>query len=253
MKSRIPIALQLYTVRDEAEKDFLGVLKRVAAMGYAGVELAGQGKLSAQELKKVLDDLGLRVAGSHVGLEECERDLQKVVDYNLAIGNPYVVVSALPSGLRRSRAGFEAGAGRLNAVGASLKAHGLTLGYHNHNFEFQRHGNRYGLDIIYDGTDPDLVVGEVDVFWVVYAGADPAAWLQQHPGRCPLVHIKDMAPGDERTFAEIGEGIIDFKPIFAAAQANGARWYIVEQDTCRRPSLESAELSLRHLREWGMA
>lgn len=250
---RIPVALQLYTVREEAAKDWLGTLRRVAAMGYPAVELAGTGGLSAQDLRKALDDLGLRCSGSHIGLGELEGDLQGVLDYNLAIGNRYVVVPALPGNLRRSEAAYRDAARRLNAIGAACRERGLTLAYHNHNFEFQRFGGRLALDILYDETDPALVKGELDVFWVVHAGADPVAWLRDHPGRCPLVHLKDMAPGPERTFAEVGEGIIDFQPIFAAAKATGAEWYVVEQDTCRRPSLESAELSLRHLQEWGIA
>ncbi len=252
-EKRIPVALQLYTVRDQTAKDFVGTLKRVAEMGYAGVEFAGTGGLAAAELKKLLDDLGLRVAGSHVALGEYERDLQAVIDYNLAIGNRYLVVPFLPEDLRQDEAAWVAIAGRMNEIGAACREQGLTLAYHNHAFEFQRFGGRYALEILYDETDPALVKGEPDVYWFVRGGADPVAWLKERPGRCPLVHLKDMAPGAEQTFAEVGEGVIDFAPIFAAAQAGGAEWYIVEQDICKRPSLESAALSLRHLREWGIA
>lgn len=249
----IPVALQLYTVRDQTAKDPIGTLRRVAAMGYAGVELAGTGGLPAEELKRALDDLGLRCAGSHIGLHEFDRDLQGVLDYNVALGNRYLVVPAIGPDMRRSEADYQKLARHLNEIGAACRERGLTLGYHNHNFEFERFGDRYALDIIYDETDPALVKGEPDVFWMVYAGADPVAWLRDHPGRCPLVHLKDMAPGPEKTFAEVGEGIIDFTPILAAARETGAEWFIVEQDICQRPSLESAEVSLRHLREWGIA
>jgi len=251
--ARIPVALQLYTVRDEAAKDFLGTLARVAAMGYAGVELAGMGGLSAAELRGALDRLGLRCAGSHVGLERLRSDLAAVLDENEALGNHYVVVPALPEAMRGREESYRALTGELNAMGAACRERGMALAYHNHAFEFQRFGERYALDILYDGTDPALVKGEPDVYWMVYAGADPAAWLRRHPGRCPLLHLKDMAPGAERAFAEVGEGTIDFQPIFAASPAAGVEWYIVEQDRCARPSLESAALSLRHLKEWGVA
>lgn len=251
--NKIPVALQLYTVRDETAKDFLGTLRQVARIGYAGVELAGTGGLSAPDLKKALDDLGLRCAGSHIGLQAFDSDLGAVIDYNLAIGNPYVVVPALPQELRESEANYKAVAGRLNAIGRACHERGLTLCYHNHAFEFVRFGNRYALDIIYDETDPALVKGEPDVYWIVYAGADPVAWLKNHPGRCPLVHLKDMTPGPQRTFAEVGEGTIDFGPIFAACSPQTTAWYIVEQDRCAGPSLRSAEISLRHLQEWGIA
>lgn len=252
-ETRIPVALQLYTVRDETAKDFMGTLGKVAAMGYAGVELAGTGGLSAAELNAALDDLGLRCAGSHIGLERLQNDLPAELDYNQALGNPYVVVPALPEAMRGQEATYVALTGQLNAIGAACRARGMGLAYHNHAFEFQRFGGRCALDIIYDDTDPALVKGEPDVYWMVHAGADPAAWLRNHAGRCPLVHLKDMAAGAERTFAEVGEGIIDFQPIFAASRGAGAQWYIVEQDRCGRPSLESAALSLRHLQEWGVA
>ena len=253
-QTRIPVALQLYTVRDEAAKDFVGTLRRVAAMGYAGVELAGTtGGLSAKELKKVLDDLGLRCAGGHVGLDVLERDVSAIVDDYLTLGSRYVTVPWTPEEMRASEAACKALARRLSAVGAAYRERGLTVSYHNHAAEFQRFGNRYALEIIYDESDPTAVKGQPDVYWIVYAGADPVAWLRNHPGRCPLVHLKDMAPGPQRTFAEIGEGIIDFQPIFAACQVAGTEWYIVEQDICARPTLESAALSLRHLKEWGIA
>ena len=250
-ETQIPVALQLYTVRDQAARDFLGTLRQVATIGYAGVELAGTGGLSARGLRNALDDLGLRCVGSHIGLAQLE-DLSAVVDDNLALGNPYVVIPAIPESMRASEASYVALAGRLNEIGTALREHGLTLAYHNHSFEFRRFGDRYALDIIYDETDPDLVKGQPDVYWFAYAGADPVAWLRGHPGRCPLIHLKDMAPSPERTFAEVGEGIIDFRPIFAASRVAGAEWYIVEQDVCARPSMESARISLQHLREWGI-
>jgi sugar phosphate isomerase/epimerase len=252
-ETHIPVALQLYTVRDEAAKDFLGTLARVAAMGYAGVELAGMGGLSARRLREALDRLGLRCAGSHIGLERLRSELPAVLDENEALGNRYIVVPALPEAMRSREASYAAVTGELNAIGAACRERGMVLAYHNHAFEFQRFGGRYALEILYDGTDPALVKGEPDVYWMVYAGADPAAWLRNHPGRCPLVHLKDMAPGAERTFAEVGEGTIDFRPIFAAGATAGVEWYIVEQDRCARPALESAALSLRHLKEWGIA
>lgn len=252
-KPGIPVALQLYTVRDETARDMVGTLRRVAAIGYAGVELAGLGGLKPQELKKVLADLGLRCAGSHIALSALEGDLDAVIDENLALGNRYIVVPALPGELRNDEQGFIDAARRLNAIGAACQKRGLRLAYHNHAFEFQRFGGRYALDILHDETDPALVQFEPDLYWMVYAGVDPLAWLRERPGRYPLVHLKDLAPGAERTFAEVGEGTIDFQPLFAFFRAQGSEWYIVEQDRCARPSLESAEISLRHLREWGVA
>ena len=252
-KGRIPVALQLYTVRDDAAKDFIGTLKRVAAMGYAGVELAGTGGLSAHEMKTVLGDLGLRCVGSHIRLPLLENELPAQLDYYATLGNSYIILPMAPREFYGSEESLMNLGARLNKIAAACRARGLAFAYHNHDIEFRRIGERYILDIIMDSTDPALVKSELDVYWATYAGADPAAWMQKHPGRCPLVHLKDMAPGPERTFAEVGEGVIDFKPIFALCEAQGTEWYVVEQDHCARPALESAALSLRHLREWAIA
>lgn len=252
-KGRIPVALQLYTVRDDAAKDFIGTLKKVAAMDYAGVELAGTGGLSARELKTVLTDLGLRCVGSHIGLPLLENELPAQLDYYATLGNPYIILPMAPREFYSSEESLINLGVRLNKIAAACRARGLAFAYHNHDIEFRRSGERYILDIIMDSTDPALVKSELDVYWATYAGADPVAWMQKHPGRCPLVHLKDMAPGPERTFAEVGEGVIDFKPIFALCEAQGTEWYVVEQDHCARPALESAALSLRHLREWEIA
>lgn len=253
-KARIPVALQLYTVREEAARDFVGTLRQVAAMGYAGVQIAGNtGGLSARELQKVLGDLGLRCAGAHVGLAQLENELPSLLDYYATLSCPYLVLAALPREFYEGQTDWAALGARLNRIGAACRQHGLGFAYHNHDMEFRRLGDRYLLDIILDNTDPALVKSELDTYWAVYAGADPAAWMAQHPGCCALLHLKDMAPDPKRAFAEVGEGIIDFKPIFTRFEAQGGEWYIVEQDVCARPPLESAAISLRHLREWGIA
>ena len=249
----IPVALQLYTVRDQLAIDFKGTVRKVAQMGYAGVELAGTGGLDVSEMRDLLSETGLQPAGSHVGLDVFESDLDGTISYNLAIGNPYVGVPAL-SGELRNPAGFHDAARRMNAIAKEVTAAGLTFYYHNHAFEFEVIDGVRGIDILYGETDPELVKLEIDVYWVAFAGEDPATLIRAHPGRFPLIHLKDMVGrGEDRTFAEIGEGTLDFGPIFAAGEEGGAAWYIVEQDTCQRPSLESARISIDNLRKWGKA
>ena len=249
----IPVALQLYTVRDELATDLSGTVRQVADMGYAGVELAGTGGLTATQLRDLLAETGLRPAGSHVGLPVFEESLDQVIADSLTIGIKYVGVPALSQDLRVPK-GFRSVARRLNKIGAELKEAGLVLYYHNHAFEFKVIDGVRGIDILYGETDPDLVKLEIDVYWVQYAGEDPAAWIRAYAGRFPLIHLKDMVGvGDGRTFAEVGEGVIDFAPIFEASEAQGADWYIVEQDRCARPSLESARISLENLAKWGKA
>ncbi len=245
--SKIPVGLQMYTVRDLCEKDFIGALRGVADIGYAGIELAGTYGLSAPELRDVLDELGLKCVGNHSG----ERDLDKLVEFNQTIGCEYVGGPALPpGGFPKDEASCLAAAKHMNEVGAAYKARGLHLYYHNHAHEFEQINGVYILDIFYENTDADLVYTEIDVYWVQYANVDPAAYLRKYPGRCPLVHIKDM--GEEREFAEIGEGSLDWDDIFAACEEVNAGWYIVEQDRCNRPSMDSARLSFQNLKARGM-
>lgn len=249
----IPVGLQMYTLRDLAAQDFVGTFKKVAALGYAGVELAGTGGMTAPELKALLDDLGLKVAGNHVGIEALEADLSAVIDFNLAIGNPNVVIPYLGEDRRKDGTGWKTMAAACNSFGQKLADAGLTLAYHNHSFEFQKFDGVYGLDLLYGNSDPAFLKAEVDTFWVQHGGEDPAAYINKLAGRVAIIHLKDMAPGEERTFAEVGEGILDFPAIAEASKAAGASWYIVEQDVCQRPPLESVEISLNNLRKMGLA
>ena len=246
----IPVALQLYTVRDLTAVDFPGTVRQVAEIGYAGVEFAGMGGMEAAALRDLLDETGLAPAGAHIALATLESDLDRVIADNLTLGNRYIGVPHLSDGLKNPQ-GFRHVAARMNAIGSFLADAGLTLYYHNHAFEFDVVDGERGIDILYQETDPELVVMEIDVYWVHYAGEDPAAMIRAHAGRFPLIHLKDMVgAGAERTYAEVGEGVIDFAPIRAASEAQGAEWYIVEQDACARPSLESVRISLDNIRSW---
>jgi sugar phosphate isomerase/epimerase len=244
------VALQVYTVRQELEKDFAGTLKAIAAMGYPAVQMAwfAAAEPETADIKTLLADLGLRVAGCHVTLEALEERLDWEVDRCLQLGTPDVIVPWLRPD---RRSGYRGLADQLNQMGARCRELGARLSYHNHEFEFERIDGASALDVLMDNTDPALVKLEPDVYWVKYGGEDPVALLQKYAGRCPLVHLKDMTAGPTPTYAEIGEGIIDFAPIFATAEAGGVEWYVAEQDWTARPPLESAALSLKHLREWG--
>lgn len=251
--TRLPIAVQLYTLRDQTEKDFVGTVRKVAEMGYAGVEFAGYGGLSGSELKKLLDDCGLRAAGTHAGLDKLRNNLAGEIEFAQTVGYKHIGVPWTPPELRSTADACKRFAEWMNETGAMVSAAGLTLVYHNHDFEFQTVEGVRVLDLFMQHTDPALVQMELDCFWAVKAGVDPAEYIRKYPGRVPLLHIKDMTPAPDSTFAEVGEGVIDWKPVFAAAATGGAQWYIVEQDRCQRPSLESVQISIQNLRKWGMA
>lgn len=251
--SRIPVALQMYTVRDDAARDFTGTLRRVAEMGYAGVELAGTGGLSAIDLKRQLSELGLRVAGSHVALAQLQGDIEPALDYYGKLGAKFIACPWLPED-RRSADGYKRLAESLNVAGARARDRGLQLCYHNHNFEFDEYSGKTGFDILFDAANPDLLKIELDTYWAEFACHSSADLIRRYAGRVPLVHLKDMTGTDTPTFAEVGEGRMDFEAIFQACEeSGGVAWYIVEQDKCERPPLESARISLENLRKWGRA
>jgi sugar phosphate isomerase/epimerase len=250
---KLPIALQLYTVREDAARDFAGTLDKVAEIGYAGVELAGYNGLSVRDLKARLDDLHLFVAGSHIGIERLESDLAQVVDENLTLGNRYIVVPYLSDDRRQGAEGYKKTAELLNGFGESLQSYGLTLAYHNHDFEFRplEDGSR-GEDILLENTDPGLVKAEVDTYWVLKAGADPVAFVRQHAGRVPLLHLKDRDKTDG-SFAPIGTGDLPLDALIAAGGEIGTEYLIVEQDSCKQPPLEAVKLSYENLKAKGYA
>lgn len=229
------------------EKDFVGTVKQVADMGYAGVELAGTYGRSAEEVKKILDEYKLPCVGSHTG----DRAINDAVAFHKALACKYVGWPVFPGGLPKTEEEVKKAIKHLDERGAEYKKHGLTLYYHNHSGEFQTINGKAILDWFYENTDPHLVKAQYDVCWIYNAGVDPAAYMKKYPKRCPLLHLKDIDANKKLT--EVGSGVVNFKSIFAASEAAGVEWYIVEQDSWSRPSIESARISLENLKKWGIA
>lgn len=252
-QAKKPVALQMYSVRAEAARDYLGTLKAVAGIGYKAVELAGYGDMTALHLREELDNLGVSAVSSHVELSVLRDRLDPAIDDSLMLGCSYLVCSSLPAQERGDADQYRRFAAELNAFGARCSERGLGFGYHNHDFEFEQFDGKYVLEILREGTDARNVKFELDVYWAYHAGVDPATFLGQLGHRCGLLHLKDMTKDAERTFAEVGEGQIDFAPIFKAADQAGVDFYVVEQDRCRRPALESVAISFKNLAAWGIA
>lgn len=250
---KVPVALQLYTVRQDVEKDLPGTLRKVAELGYTGVEFAGYGQRKASELKSLLADLNLRPAGGHVPIDRLEKDLDAIVQFSLELQNRYIVCPWIPSDRRKDKSDWLTIAELFNSIGEKCTRSGLTFCYHNHSFEFQKFGDECALDLLFGATDANFVKFEPDTYWIKHGGLDPAEYIKRYAGRCPLIHLKDMADDEKRSFAEIGRGILDWDTIFEAAEAAGAEWYIVEQDTCPGPPIESARSSFENLTKWGKA
>lgn len=263
----IPVAVQLYSVRDKTANDFLGTLKKVAEIGYSGVEFAGFGNVKAEELKAELDKLGLKAVSSHVAIEMLEKDLDSIIQYHKTIGCSYIVCPFSAPDRRNTKEKCVEFAKKLDEIGAKLKEHGITFGYHNHNFEFEKFDDEYILDIFFANSSPENVIVELDTFWVTAAGVDPVAYIKKYGKRCRLVHLKDMAPNaheifeqfkkgekpSNSPFAEVGYGTMDIKAIIQASEEVGADWFIVEQDMSNRDTLESITMSYNYLKSIGKA
>ncbi len=254
MPEKRPICLQLYTVRDETARDFAETIAHVAKIGYAGVELAGYGSAqTALAAKQILDDNNLFACGAHVPLEAMEKDLGKVVEEAQILGYEYVSVPYLGENRRQGLGAYQDLGQELNTIGQTLKDAGIQLCYHNHDFEFDTFGgDTFAFDALFASANPDLLMVEMDTFWVKKAGQDPAAYVRKYKNRIPLVHLKDMTP--EGQFAEVGEGTVDYNALLAACEASGVRFYIVEQDkTFNHAPLESIQISFDNLKKMGVA
>lgn len=240
------IALQLYTVRELTAQDMVGTLRRLAEIGYRAVQPAGYGNSSPEEIRRVLDECGMRAISAHVDLQRWE-DPEAVFEELETLGCSHAVVPFLPE-RRRSQAQVQKLIEQFNRWGEQCREHGLRFSYHNHAFEFAPLGDTTIWEMLVAGTDPTLVGLELDVYWAQYAGRAPVEIIGQIAGRMPLLHLKDMANTPDRADAPVGTGVINFDAILPAAARAGAEWYIVEQDTSTSP-LEDVQTSLRYLQE----
>lgn len=269
------IGLQVYSIRDEAAKDFAGSMKRVKEMGYDGVELAGTYGLSAEEIKNVLDEVGLELVSAHIPLYDMEKDPDGVFSFYRDIGCRFAAVPWLGEERRPGTPLFEETVASIRNVGAKAREYGIQLMYHNHDFEFVKVNGEYALDILYSAIEPEYLQTEIDTCWVSVAGVDPAAYIRQYTGRAPIVHLKDfymekdadkdgmyeLIGVDKKANARatfelrcVGHGMQSFPGIIEAAKAAGSDWVIVEQD---RPSqgltpMECADISRKYLRSIGL-
>jgi sugar phosphate isomerase/epimerase len=246
-----PIGVQPYTVREAMSRDYEGTLRRLASIGYKGIELGLPPEgVTIEEQKELLRSLHLQVVGSHAGFDTLAFDENAIMDYLDEVeGGKHIAIS-----LRfADKEDVLRKAGICNEIGARMKQRGYKFLYHNHDWEFVLLEGKYAMDWFLEATDPDNVAMELDTYWAAKADVSPAGYLRTRlRGRCPLLHIKDMEAGEERFFAEIGEGVLDFRDIAAAAEEAGVEWMIVEQDESRRDPLESLSLSYNNLAAMGL-
>jgi sugar phosphate isomerase/epimerase len=244
---KIPVAVQMYSLRDESEKDFVGTLKKVAELGFDGVEFAGYGGITVKEVKELLDELGLKAAASHVPLEELENNLAQVIEDQKTLGSKFLVCPYLMPD-QRSEQDYQKLISFLEKAGEACRYAGITLLYHNHDFELERLSDgRMALEAILEDTNEANLKAEFDVYWLKKAGENPVEWITKYKNRTPLIHLKDMTLDEEQFFAELGTGGVDIEAVLHTGEENNVEWWVVEQDFTRRTPFESIEMSIKYL------
>lgn len=244
-----PISIQLYTLREAAAKDFPTVLKQVADIGYVGVEFAGLQGMQATEVKKIVDDLGLKVSSAHMGLPTKETVAQ-LVDECKTLGNSRLITGFGPDDMKTVD-GCKALAEKLCVARDLLDGTGIALGMHNHDHEFRKVDGRYPEDIILENAPG--VFAELDVYWVQVGGADPAEVVARLKDRAPVLHIKDGPVSPASPMSAVGEGKVDIPAVIKAAEGDTLQWLIVEIDACPGDMLEAVQRSYAYLVGNGLA
>lgn len=264
-----PIALQLYSVRDDMEADFEGTLKKVKSLGYDGVEFAGLFGKSGAEIKKMCEEIGLIPVSAHVPFVDMIAD-PKLLETYQEIGCQYVVIPYLTEEYRPGQEKFQEVIEGAKMLGQKAKELGMKLCYHNHDFEFTKINGEYALDILYKEVSAELLSTQLDTCWVNVGGENPAAYIRKYSGRVEIVHLKDFAGSKSENmyaligidddkkketsgsfeFRPLGMGLQDFPAILAASDEVGAKWVVVEQDapSLGKTPMECAECSIKYLK-----
>ena len=247
-KKRIPIGLQLYSVREQCAKDLPAVLATVGKMGYKGVEFAGYYGRQAKELRKLLDDNGLVCCGTHTGLDTVTGDaLKRTIEFNKTLGNTYLIVPSMPGSRTGSRQAWLDTAKLFNDLADQVKADGMLVGYHAHGGDFKKFDGEFAWDIFFGATKPEVVM-QLDLGNCIEGGGDPVAELKKFPGRATTIHLKEH--GGAAT-AVIGEGDVKWNEIFALCEAGGTKWYIVEHERGGPDPLGDVDRCLKGLKKMG--
>ena len=242
------IGLQLYSLKDMAAKDLLGTIETVAKIGYDGVELWNNFGIPAAEIRRALGAGGIRCAGSHVGLDELLTHLDRVMETSLTLGATSIVCPRVPEEMRNSADAFRRTADVFSRIGERCRAAGLTFAFHHHGEELRSFDGESGLDIIARFSDPTVVKLQLEVYWLVLCGQDPARAVEKYADRCASLHVSDVKSVASRDYTELGSGIVDMPALVAACSRHGVEWLNVEHEWYDGDELQSLGESLGYLR-----
>ena len=241
MKLLEKFAVQLYTVRDVTESGFKETLEKLAGMGYTGVEFAGYGGLSADEMKDVLTANKLDSIGAHIRLDRLTKNLDEEIEYHKILGTEYLIC---PYSDIKIKADAVELAGVLKPVIKKINDAGLKFAYHNHAHEFHKCCGDYLLDSLFANL-PEEASMELDVFWVCHAGVEPLAYMEKHRDRLKLIHVKQI--DKDKRCVDLDQGKIDYRELICKAKALGAEHFILEQEEFAVSSMVSVKNDIDYI------
>ena len=239
------LTIQLYTVRNEMEKDLRGTLEAIAKTGLKYVEGGGMTPEKAREFKSILDDNGLSFSGGHVGPDSLENGVSEMVESFNILGSKTMICPWVPASTFESEDSIKAFGERLSKIGEQLHAEGFEWLYHNHDFEFtNKVDGEYGLQKLMDITDPNHLNFEVDLAWVQIGGASPIEFVTKNSSRVKLLHLKDFDATKTPRWTVAGEGSVDFEPLIKFGFDNNIAFGAVELDESPGEPLEAVKGSV---------
>ncbi|HSV99438.1 MAG TPA: TIM barrel protein [Sedimentisphaerales bacterium] len=246
---KIPVGVQVYSVRKVAEKDLAGTLAGIAKMGYAGVEFAGYYGHSAKDVRKMLDDNGLVCCGTHTQYTDLADDkLAATLEFNRTLGNKYVIVPWLQGDQKDMKNSWLKYAERFNVLAEQLKKQGMFIGYHAHAHDLHPLGDTTSWDVFFSNTHKDVIM-QLDTGNAMTGGGDPVAILKKYPGRAVTIHLKEYSKTNPK--ALLGEGDVQWAEVFKLCKTiGGTKWYIIEEEKDAIPPMEGIEISLKNLKKF---
>ncbi len=267
----LPLGIQLYSVRDQLPTDYEGTLKQIAALGYKQVEAAGFYNHSASGVKQAMRQAGLNCVSAHYSYNDLHDQVDQIVAFMKEIGARYIICSYpghLPSSQGKAKHHGGQGptftleewrwnAGQFNQIGKKVHAAGLKFGYHNHTMEFHEEDGVVPYDELMRLTDPEYVTMEMDLGWVVVGGGNPVELLHRYATRISMLHVKDFKPftipasiDNPPPSTALGQGTIDYRPIFAAAARTGhIQHCFVEQEEYNMPVMQELKIDAEYMRK----
>jgi sugar phosphate isomerase/epimerase len=233
------VSLQLWSINEETKKNFKKSVEHVAKIGYKGVEFAGYGGLSSEELKTLLKENNLYSVGTHAGMQVFENSFEQELEFNKEIGSEYIIC---PYAEVDTKEKIDKLVGLLNAAADKAAKENIKVGYHNHAHEFAEIDGKFALDIIAENTN-DNVILELDVFWVAYAGIEPIEYIKKWGKKVELIHMKQI--DSNKSNVDVGDGIIDMKKVKEASEY--AKYFVVEHEEFDKPVWDSIKNDFEYL------